>query len=229
MTYTRFGTCMRYPDPRRFHLTQGRRSGIGELIGMVLLLPSLVYGSGYFLWAAPSRILYGRNLAPELPATALLEPGIYYVAVLMMSALFGAMLGPARLVESRMRWLPRALLLTIEILWWLTLVVFVSVVGYRLANGDPALAIPSSGVEVGYPIAHVVVLGLALRRFYGLLRSRFEPPNPDPRETSAPLRILQSALVVLIVYFQIPIALLYGVMGPNPAKRARPVTVFECT
>jgi hypothetical protein len=67
-------------------------------------------------------------------------------------------------------------------------------------------------------LAHVAILGFGFRRLSGLIGARLWPPNGERRTWTPALRIAQAIAVVVALYSQVPLALLYGVLGPNPAK-----------
>lgn len=206
---------------------QGTKSSLAALrdvLGLAVLVPIAVYGSGYFLWIGPSALFYGFNVAPYVGVSALIEPGIVYFATLLLAGLIATVVG-LESSKALAKYPSRAAILVFEVAFWLAALLLLSAAGYHLATARPVLWAQTPAGNSGYFVFHVVVLAAMLRRGYGLVKSRFFPPSPDRRARSARLRLAQAALLALIAFVQIYLALLFGVLGPNPAKRLLRATV----
>jgi hypothetical protein len=76
-----------------------------------------------------------------------------------------------------------------------------------------------------YLFGHVVVVGLGLRRLHGVFRGEVFWSRPERRLRTPSTRLLQATFVVVALFTQIPLAILFGVLGPNPARYPAPVEV----
>jgi hypothetical protein len=160
-----------------------------------------------------------------LGISALLEPGVTYVIVLVMAGLFAAMVRLPRLVYFK--GLSRTAIALLEIVFWLAVITAATGIGAAFAMGAPPRSLPGPRTELPYFVIHITVVAFAFRRAYGLLRARFAPPSPDRRRTSSALRILEGVLLLVLLYSQFALAVLFGVMGPHRAKGLRPAAVVE--
>ena len=199
---------------------------LGEAIAGLVVLPPLAYAFGFLMWVGPSRALYGQNVALALPASTLLFAGVIYLSTVGLAILFGAMLGAERL------WWPkghmaRGTLLGAEVAFWLIGIFLANAFARGVAFGSPGSLTWTTVAEPAYLVVHVIVLALAFRRLYGLVRGRWAAPDPQRRPQTPNIRLLQAVAVLVIVVMQVPLALLFGVLGPNPAKNIWPVTIIN--
>jgi hypothetical protein len=111
-----------------------------------------------------------------------------------------------------------------EVLTWYLLVSTVTTIGSIMVIRAEAfvLGVP---LQLLYVLAHVCIMTFSFRRLYGLVRARWAPPSPDRRIWTPVGRILHGVAVLLVVYAQIPLALLFGMLGPNPANDKRQIVV----
>jgi hypothetical protein len=178
------------------------------------------------MWVGPSRAIYGQNVALALPVTSLLYAGVVYLGAIALAVLLAAVLGAERIWVAK-KHTTRTALLWAEVASWIVVAFIANVLAVSVAFGRPGDPAWSPLVEQAYLILHVAVLGLAFRRLYGLLRGRWAPPTPDPRRATSTIRLLRAVAVLVIVVTQVPLAVLFGVLGPNPAKNTWPVTIVN--
>ncbi len=194
-----------------------------DLLALVVMLPPLVYGSGYFLWIGASSQLYGFNVAPLLGVKSLIEPGALYVGTLILAGAIAAVVGLQRLApRGRFR---RPLAVGLAVLFWLGIIIVLSVVGQGFASGRSVFPILGPGESTLCFLALLVIMSDAVRRTVGVLRSRLAPPRPDPRRDSAAARLSHGLLLFLLALVHVHAPLVFGVVGPNPALRLTPVTI----
>ena len=205
-------------QPTRWHFT------IRHAMVTALVLPLLVIGAGFLLWVAPGRQIYGQVLSRELSPWALIEPGMVYMGVMILSATFAVMVGIERL-QRPLRYLSRTTLVVADIAFWFIVAVVSTRLAYDFTYGKPFGVILDPASTYCYMLVHVIVVGFGLRRLYGLLRSRLAAPIPDRRRVSPGLRVLQACLAMALLFAQAPLAILFGALGPNPAKRVHPVAI----
>jgi hypothetical protein len=210
--------------------TAGHRISVsvGEILGAIMLLPPLVYGAGYFMWIAPSIHLYGQNIASRVEVRGLIEPGIFYVFILACSLAFAVVVGLPRFQPPIIQF-SRASRLAIELSVLFTIVVGYSYLGERLSLGSGAPLVADPAGSQTFMFAHVVILGMMWRRAIGLVRGRIAAPFPERRKLGPYTRLLKGALMVTLLVVQIPMAIVFGALGPNPAKRTRPITVVRAS
>jgi hypothetical protein len=172
-------------------------------------------------------MLYGRNLAPVAagPVVPVLEAGVLYVALLVVAAGAAAVVGMERLGPPFAR-LPRWMFRALDIAVWLTFIALFNFLSGVYAHGlvPPShLLDPWEGVL--YFLVHSVALVWSFRKMYGLLRPLLGSPTPEFRRPSVAARLMGGALFWLLLATQIPLAIVYGALGPNPAKRVTPITI----
>ncbi len=198
---------------------------LGDALAVIVLLPGVVYGAGYFMWVAPSLQLYGANLAPKIGISGLLVPGICYTVTLVLAAVFAVVVGSRSLI--RLPW-PRRREVRVfgELVLWALSIFAISIASNIIAhNTTSAIRSGPSGSTI-YVVTHLLVVGFTIRRLFGILRSRLTHPAVERRRTSWFLRVAQGLLAMLLLYVQIPLALLFGALGPNPVRQKFPATVF---
>jgi hypothetical protein len=202
---------------------EGNRITARDLVGMIVVLPALVYGAGYLLWTGASLQLYGRNVAPFLSVTSLIEPGVQYVGALLLAGLIAAMIGLERLAPmGRVR---RPIAVGFAILLWSAIICVLAAVGRALALGRSAIPTPGTDLSNLYSIVLLIVLAEAIRRTHGLLKGRFAPPTLERRRKTRSIRLLHAILLALLAFVHVHLALVFGVVGPNPAMRISTVRV----
>lgn len=79
----------------------------------------------------------------------------------------------------------------------------------------------------GYAALHVVVLAASFRSLAGLIRSLKHPLEAERRADGPLVRLANGVLVLALCYLQVLLAMSFGALGPNPAKRLHPVVVVE--
>lgn len=203
-----------------------RRQGlsVSEAIAFIAVLPAVVYGSGYLMWIVPSQRLYKMNLAPIISVSGLMEPGIIYVCSLMLSIVFAYVVGSKKLLPFR-RPARRELGILFELALWLIFVLVASFLGFLAIRRPLDFVSADPAGSTLYLVLHVVVIGFSFRRFYGLVRSKFIDPARDRRRSSFIIRTAEGTLAVLLLYVQVPAAILFGSLGPNPVNRVCPITI----
>lgn len=193
-----------------------------EIVGLIVLLPGLTYGAGYLMWVAPSRQLYGRNLASAVGVAGLLEPGVIYVAAIAFASVFAAVVGMPRIFTySRPR--RRAWRLVIDLALGVVISSLIGISAQLAAARTPSVALTDPAGSSLYLVAHVVVLGLVIRKLWGLVGGSVFPPPLERRQKTPIVRVLEGLLVLVLLSVQVPMVLLFGALGPNPAKRVTPV------
>lgn len=207
---------------------------ISAIAATLVALPALVYGSGFFMWIGPSTILYGRNLAYDVSARALLVPGIVYLVTLAVAAAFAFLLGAERLVALpdavRRRfeahgYATRCVVTAMEIVFWLGILQAGTALSGMSAPNPPELASAAVSTEL-YLIVHVAVVALAFRRVYGLVKRRLHS-NGGGGARPPLLRLLQAVLFAVLLFAQPILAALFAVLGPNPVTQKRLAAVYE--
>jgi hypothetical protein len=193
-----------------------------------MVLPALTYGAGYLLWKAPQSTLYGLDLAPYLSVRSLLEPGVVYVGSLLLAAVLAYAIGLerfARPLALRLKWvrhLPREVL---DIAGWFGwLAVFAALLAtYEFVNTKEPVVDPV-GNMLYLPI-HLIVAGALMRRVWGLLLGRSRNPEDERRSQSHRGRVVTACFSMALLFAHVPLALVFGALGPNPARRLSPVSV----
>jgi hypothetical protein len=202
------------------------RASAASIATLIVALPPLVLAFGYLMWAGSSRLLYGRNIAAELGFGSLLIPGLFYVGVLAAAAIFAGAVGRRRLIDAE-RSPSRVPGVVLEVLFWIFIIVAANGLAFSLIYRVFPLPVTEGAWEMVYVVIHVVLLGFGFRRAHGIWRAATYPPELDRRNTSAPLRLLQALVVVLFLVSQVPVALLFGVLGANPAKTTHPAVIYR--
>lgn len=192
------------------------------LVGAVL--PFVVLAGGYLMWIVPARQLYGQLVSSELSLRAIAEPGLLYLGTLVLAAMFAIVLGITRL-QRPLRYLSRTTMVVGDLVFWFCVAVMSGAIAYTASYDRSFGVILDPATSYVYMFFHVVLVGFGFRRVYGLLRSRLAAPVPDRRSPSSGLRLLEAGLVVALLFAQAPLAILFGGLGPNPAKRVRAVDV----
>lgn len=198
--------------------------GVREIFPILFLLPLIVLGSGYLMWLAPARQLFGQPLTSQLSLRAILEPGLLYTGTLALSAAFAYVLGLRRL-QRPFKHLSRATLVVSDLLIWFLVAAVATPIAYAATYGGSFGIILDAPTAHVYMFGHIVLVGFGFRRLYGLLRSRMFSGASDRRQASSGLRLLEAGLAVALIFAQAPLAILFGALGPNPAKRVRAVEV----
>lgn len=199
---------------------------------LITALPVLAYGAGYLLWIAPSRMLYGVNIAPALGIKSLLEPGVMYVGVLAIAACASAVTGIGRLfaefelLDNFVKQRSRVLHVLFDLAFWAVLCPL-AVLGYQHVYGNPTVGFLDPAGSTFYLALHIVLVAASFRRMYGILKGSIAPPPNDRRQRSTLSRLGNAGLIVVLLIAQVQLAVLFGAFGPNPAKRVRPVAVYQ--
>ena len=192
----------------------------------LVILPPITYGAGFLMWAGPSMAQYNQNLALSVSPGALILPGIAYVAVLLAAGFSAVVLGTERVVGPVLS-RNRSVGTTLEIFYWVTLLLLANGVAHGVATRDLPFVTRFPPFEVAYLVAHVIIVGFGLRRLYGVVVGRFRPRNEERRSSSPYLRAAQAILAIVILYAQVSLALLFSVLGPNPAKEHQEAIITE--
>jgi len=197
---------------------------VSEAIAFIAVLPAIVYGSGYLMWIVPSQRLFKTNLAPIISVSGLMEPGIIYACSLMLSIVFAYVVGSKKLLPFR-RPARREWGILFELAIWFVFVFVASILGFLAVRRPLDFVSADPAGSTLYLVLHVVVIGFSFRRFYGLVRSKFIDPTRDRRRSSFVIRTAEGTLAVLLLYVQVPAAILFGSLGPNPVNRVCPITI----